>query len=234
MTAMEDFPHEGAPVRGGEYAEPARQDAAETSSEQGWVTTEVAAAALGVSPRTVRDYIRSGKLDATPQGEGVTKTWLVSIYSVQELRQSRRNTEEPPRSRRDWYPLNLAAAATAADTGDAFRELIVRLEERVAEAVELRTRLELTEQAESTLRAERDRLLEDLEHERERAERARERAEEARRVSEQLKQENQQAQEGAERLSLERQRAQEEAKQLREELEAERSKGFWRRLFGGS
>ena len=31
----------------------------------------------------------------------------------------------------------------------------------------------------------------------------------------------------------ERRRHQEEAERLREELEAERSKGFWRRLFGG-
>jgi hypothetical protein len=55
----------------------------------------------------------------------------------------------------------------------------------------LEGRLELTERTESTMRQERERLLEDLERERE------------------------------------------AAKHLREELEAERSKGFWRRLFGG-
>jgi hypothetical protein len=48
------------------------------------------------------------------------------------------------------------------------------------------------------MREERERLLSDLAHERERAE-----------------------------------EVQEEANKLREELEAERSKGFWRRLLGG-
>ena len=37
----------------------------------------------------------------------------------------------------------------------------------------------------------------------------------------------------AEQFVREREEAQEEARRLREELEAERSKGFWRRLFGG-
>jgi hypothetical protein len=35
------------------------------------------------------------------------------------------------------------------------------------------------------------------------------------------------------RLEAEHRRAEEEAAVLREELEAERGKGFWRRLFGG-
>ena len=39
--------------------------------------------------------------------------------------------------------------------------------------------------------------------------------------------------EDLERVRKERQRHQDEAKRLRAELEAERSKGFWRRLFGG-
>ncbi len=39
--------------------------------------------------------------------------------------------------------------------------------------------------------------------------------------------------EDLERERSERREAQEEARRLREELEAERSKGFWRRLFGG-
>ena len=39
--------------------------------------------------------------------------------------------------------------------------------------------------------------------------------------------------EDLERERSERREAQEEARRLRETLEAERSKGFWRRLFGG-
>jgi len=69
----------------------------------------------------------------------------------------------------------------------------------------LKARLELTAKAESTLQAERDRLVADLDREREERQRERERAEQL----------------------------QEEARQLQADLEAERSKGFWQRLFGG-
>jgi regulator of replication initiation timing len=81
---------------------------------------------------------------------------------------------------------------------DYVRELTDRLVRTTTEAAELRTRLELTYKAESTLQEERDRLREDWERERQ-----------------------------------ERLEAQEEASKLREELQAERSKGFWQRLFGG-
>jgi len=63
------------------------------------------------------------------------------------------------------------------DVAEVIRDLTARLEERVAEAASLRTRLELTAEAESTLK--------------------------------------------------------ERVAKLEEELEAERSKGFWRRLFRG-
>lgn len=67
---------------------------------------------------------------------------------------------------------------------DVIRDMTARLEDRTAEAVEMRTRLELTERAHSTTEAE----------------------------ATQLRQENE---------------------RLRSELEADRSKRFWRRLFGG-
>jgi regulator of replication initiation timing len=78
------------------------------------------------------------------------------------------------------------------------RDLTDRLIRLSSETAELRTRLELTVRAESTLQEERDQLRQDRERERQ------------------------------ERLD-----AQQEAQRLREELEAERSKGFWRKLFGG-
>jgi chromosome segregation ATPase len=55
---------------------------------------------------------------------------------------------------------------------DVFRDLAVRLEQRAAEAAELRTRLELTEQTQSTIDAERRRVLEELAAERRRREEA--------------------------------------------------------------
>ena len=46
------------------------------------------------------------------------------------------------------------------------RELLLRLESRTCEAGEFRARLQLTERAESTIREDRDRLLNELEEER--------------------------------------------------------------------
>ena len=54
------------------------EDRTEAAAESGYVTTEVAAAGLNVSPRTVRDYIKAGKLEAKSQGEGVERRWLIS------------------------------------------------------------------------------------------------------------------------------------------------------------
>ena len=106
---------------------------------------------------------------------------------------------------------------------DMLRETLTSLETHIAQNAELRARLELTERAESTLREEleRERGQRHGDVERERSERllAQERAE-------QLEQERA-------RLEAEHRRAEEEAAALREELEEERGKGFWRRLFGG-
>jgi Helix-turn-helix domain len=199
----------------GEDAASTTEPVAAIPDESGWVTTEVAAAALRVSPRTVRDYIRSGDLKAKSEGEGVTKRWLVSIDAVQALRDKRSAAGELPRGRRDTAVGDLIAAANAVDIGELVAA-VRDLEHRLGRA---EARAELTERAESTLREERERLLSDLTRERERAAQEQARAEEVQR--------------DAEQFIREREEAQEEARRLREELEAERSKGFWRRLFGG-
>jgi predicted nuclease with TOPRIM domain len=82
----------------------------------------------------------------------------------------------------------------------------------------LESRLELTEKAQSTVREERDRLLQDLE--RERAERL-----EAQQRVERLSKDHVQ-------LEGKHSQVQNEVERLRQEIEAERNKGFWRRLFG--
>jgi hypothetical protein len=199
----------------GEDAASTTEPVSEIADESGWVITEVAAAALRVSPRTVRDYIRSGDLKAKSEGEGVTKRWLVSIDAVQALRDKRSASGELPRGRRDTAVGDLIAAANAVDIGELVAALR-DLEHRLGRA---EARAELTELTESSLREDRERLLEDLERERERAAQEQARAEEVQR--------------DAEQFIRGREEAQEEARQLREELEAERSKGFWRRLFGG-
>jgi hypothetical protein len=179
----------------GEDAAEAGTAAAEEAGDSGWLTTDVAAAALNVSPRTVRDYIAAGRLASKTEGSGVQKRHFVSIESLQGLLDLRRRAAEVPRGRREDRA-SVDAAINAAEgahlsAADAIRDLVARLEARAGEAADAKARLELTERAESTLRDEL----------------ARERAE--------------------------RSRAQEEASRLRAELEAERGKGFWRRLFGG-
>ena len=132
----------------------------------GEVTTQQAARSLGISPRTVRWHIEQGNLEARPVGEGVNRTWLVSIASLQALRDSRQAAGTMPRGHR--------APTEDADIGgeppgEAIRVLAERLENAAARAAEYRVRLELTEQASSTLREE----LEEERRRREAAERER-------------------------------------------------------------
>ena len=171
---------------------------AESRGSSGWVTTKVAAEALGVDPRTVRTYINRGELDAKVEGEGVEKTYLVAIDSLHALRVRRGFPRKTRAKIRDKSAEVVGGAESAEDYTDLVRDLTERLIRLSSETAELRTRLELTVRAESTLQEERDQLRQDRERERQ------------------------------ERLD-----AQQEAQRLREELEAERSKGFWRRLFGG-
>jgi hypothetical protein len=123
----------------------------EIEAPSGWVGTQQAARTLGVSPRTVRWHIEQGNLVAKPEGEGVKRTWLVSIDSLQSFRQARQNTADSPRTRRT----SAEDADIVAETlGNPIRELADRLAEEAAQAAEYRVRLELTEQAQSSLEEE--------------------------------------------------------------------------------
>ncbi len=144
-------------------------------------TAAEAARILRLSSQRVRQMLARGELRGVRDEVG---HWEVDARSVHALLNERREA-----------------------FSEALEDLL-RLSELEAEVRELRYllgraegRLELAKGAEGTLRAERERLLEDLARERERAAKL----------------------EGA----------QEEAQLLAEALEAERSKGFWRRLFGG-
>jgi phage terminase Nu1 subunit (DNA packaging protein) len=148
-----------------------------SAGESGGVTTQVAAEALGVDPRTVRTYINRGILNAKVEGKGVEKAYSVDIDSLYALRDARKSSGKLPRKTRE-------KSADAEDLAGLVRELTSQLVSTSAEAAHLRTRLQLTEQTQSSL------------------------------------------EEQAHALREERDR-------LRQELEAERSKGFWARLFGG-
>jgi predicted RNase H-like nuclease (RuvC/YqgF family) len=140
------------------------------SGNHGWVTTSVAAAALGIKPRQCRNLIQEGELEARLEGEGRDKRYFVSVSSLEALRDKRQSEGKLPLNRRG----TTEDEVIGADLGQWVRELTARLETRAAENAELRTRLELTEKADSTLR-------EQLDRERERADRLEEELREERR-----------------------------------------------------
>ena len=192
------------------------------------MNTDVAAEALGVSTRSVRNYILNGDLIARKVKEGINERYVVSVDSLYALR-DRRKQEGKLRgnvrgaSRRSEDSAEDTAEVVKETAVDMLRETLASMEIHVAQNAELRARLQLTERAESTLREEleRERGQRGADVERERSERL-----QAQERAEQLEQERA-------RLEAEHRQAEEEGAALREELEAERSKGFWSRLFGG-
>jgi hypothetical protein len=151
---------------------------AEASAGGGWTNTTTAGKALGVSPRTVQTYIRKGLLQGKVEGEGVRRTWYVGIDSLNTLR-AQRIAEGDVEVFREG-----SAEQVAEGIAEAMQNLSERLADEAARAAEYRTRLELTEQAQSTmqeeargLREENERLREEQaaeRHRREAAERERE------------------------------------------------------------
>ena len=205
-----------------------RKNEGSSGGSSGWVNTDVAAEALGVSRRSVRNYILNGDLVARKEKEGINERYVVSADSLYALRDRRKQKGKLQgnirrASRRPASSAEGSAELVRETAVDILRETLASLETHIAQNAELRARLQLTERAESTLREEleRERQQHQAEVERERSERleAQERAE--------------RAEEERVRLEDERRRAEEEAQGLRGELEAERGKGFWRRLFGG-
>jgi predicted ArsR family transcriptional regulator len=148
-TEAEELPAETEELSRGDTA----AASAEPTAPSGWVSTQQAARALGISPRTVRWHIEQGNLEAKPEGEGVRRTWLVSIDSLHALRDARQAAGGAPRG----YRAPTEGADIAAESsGEAIRMLAERLEDAAARAAEYRVRLELTEQAASSVRAELD------------------------------------------------------------------------------
>ena len=185
----------------------------------GWTTTKQAAKVLGVSRRSVQGYVRRGLLEAQEQGQGVNKTFLVSIDSLNELHA--RRSREAPRAGNfvEASAEPVEAANQSTNVGEALRHAIERVEERTAEATELRIRLELTEQAQSTLREE---LIEE-----------RRRREEAEREREDLRQELaavRESRESPQTVEEEPERA--EPRPATVESQEPVQRPWWRRVFG--
>ncbi len=120
----------------------------------GWTTTKQAAKVLGVSRRSVQGYVRRGLLEAQEEGEGVTKRFIVSIDSLNALRNRRSGEALAAEEFAGASAEAEEAANLTANVGEGLRHVVDRLEARTVEATELRVRLEITERAESTVRAE--------------------------------------------------------------------------------
>jgi Helix-turn-helix domain len=195
-----------------------RPNLADLSSESGWVTTDVAAKAVRVSPRTIRRYIDQGKLEAKLQGEGVRREWLVSVDSLHALRASRTNEEDIP---------DVSPGTEYADSiADVVRDMAARLESRAEEAAELRVRLELTERAQSTLEDERRQAVQELERER----RGREAAEQERDELHRQLQALRERRESPETVEEETEGA--EPRPATVESQESEQRPWWRRVFG--
>jgi hypothetical protein len=138
----------------------------------GWVTTKVAAKDLGVSRRMVQEYVRRGDLEAVVEGKGVSKTYYISMDSLNALRERRNSGAKDAQHFAGVTSENEFSAKSREVVGEAvgetLRMVIERLEARTAEAADLRARLELTVQTESTLREalDRERLRADQERDR--------------------------------------------------------------------
>jgi len=189
----------------------------EDAAPSGWVTTQVAAKSLGISPRTVRWHIEHGNLKAIPEGEGVRRSWLVSIDSVQAFRDSRQRQGQLP----EGYRGEPGDADIAAESsGNAIRELADRLVEEAAKASEYRVRLELSEKAQSTLE---EQLVEE-----------RRRREEAERTREDLRRELQALREARESLeAAEEEPERAEPRPATPGAQQGAQRPWWRRMFGG-
>ena len=140
-----------------------------SNGSSGWVTTRQAAAALRLQPRQIRNLIAAGDLEAQTEGEGVTRRYLVSIASVEALRQRRQEEGKLPGQDRDVAEGAVMPRQSTSDAAALARELAAQVGEMRYELGRAEARLELTAQAESSVR-------EALERERERADLERARA----------------------------------------------------------
>src|SRR5215210_7772268 len=126
-----------------------RKEGGSDEGSSGWVTTDVAAEALGVSARSVRNFIMNGDLVARKEIEGINDRYLVSVDSLYALRDRRKQAGKLPRNFRRASSRSEEPAELVRKTAvDMLRETLASLETHIAQNAELRARLELTERAE--------------------------------------------------------------------------------------
>src|SRR5919205_4267735 len=110
-----------------------RKNGGSTEGSSGWVNTDVAAEALGVSARSVRNYILDGALVARKEKEGINERYVVSVDSLQALRDRRKQQGKSQRKFRDASRRSESSAEGAAElvketAVDMLRETLTSLE----------------------------------------------------------------------------------------------------------
>jgi hypothetical protein len=125
----------------------------EGSPGSGWTTTKQAAKVLGVSRRSVQAYVRRGLLEAREEGEGIGKTFYVSIDSLNALRNRRSGEAVAPGVFAEDSPQNSETTNPTEVSGESLRHAIDRLEARTARPPDARGGLVLADAGGAWLRA---------------------------------------------------------------------------------
>src|SRR5215203_4451304 len=92
-----------------------RKNGGSVEGSSGWVNTDVAAEALGVSARSVRNYILHGSLVARKEKEGINERYVVSVDSLHALRDRRKQQGKIKANRRRASRQSEATAEGAAE-----------------------------------------------------------------------------------------------------------------------
>jgi excisionase family DNA binding protein len=189
-----------------------------------YYTLAQAAQILGITQRRLLEMLAAREIDGEQDPQ--SSRWKISKDAVHEFVPEPPPTDQPPTGPED----------TAELPPETVQELIGELNNLQREMGRLKTRLELAQRAQnSAWQEEKELLLGELEQEREERRREREWAESTLRAEQdRLVEEQRREQERSDALQEEADRLREEADRLRDELEVEQSRGSWRRrLFGG-
>jgi excisionase family DNA binding protein len=179
-------------------------------------TVAEAARVLGVTQRRVLEMLAAEEVEG--ERDPQSGRWKLPKHSLHRLVPKSSPTDQPSEN---------ISREILEPSDETTQEILGELDNLQMEIKRLKKRLELAWQVENTTwQEERELLLAELEQEREERRQDRVQAENVLQVERQQLLED---------LSRERERVaelQEEANRLQEELETERSKGSWRKLFG--
>lgn len=172
-----------------------------------WLTLTDAARCVGLSKRTLKRRIDDGALSGELRRQGEQDVWMVQAAELQRWAEAAGQALQVPQDLRQSE-----AETTAPDTTDAAE--VDRLRQHIA-ATE--ARLEDAKERMKDLQAERDWLRDQVDKILPMLPAAQEKADEARQIA---------AQEQRQREATEA-----EADRLRQELEQERQRSWWQRIF---